>query len=427
MASRSTGVVTQTAVAVMAEIQPDREAALREQLERAGPGGQPADRVPFDQLPTVHFARFFVVPTSQDLRGQPLTPRLLFLANVDGPAEPFLRQLCALASGPLDRLYAHCRGYPGPTSLPEFLERQRVPVAAEYTNTIGRTVEQIRAEAALREAIERFLDRTADRWRGADPRRVRSAIQQYVREDPALAWAARPAPGPDLPYLLGEWGHLLLVLGGAILALPIVGLGLPIYLYLLRWHETRDQSRDVVPDDAWVQALAAQQDSAVQNPFTSVGFLKPGLFRRFTASLVLFTTGVLTRHVFKRANLLGVKTIHFAQWIFLDDKRRVVFCSNYDGSLESYMDDFVDKIAWALNAAFSNGVDYPPTSWLILEGANDEQRFKRFNLTHQLLTQLWYAAYPSLTALNIENNARIRAGLCGPMDRAAARAWLARF
>ena len=165
----------------------------------------------------------------------------------------------------------------------------------------------------------------------------------------------------------------------------------------------------------------------MQNPFTSAGLLKPGPFRRFTANLVLWGTNFLTRHVFNHASLIGVKTIHFAEWIFIDQKRRVVFTSNYDGSLENYMDDFVDKIAWGLNASFSNGLDYPKTNWLILNGAHDEQVFKRFNLMHQLVAPFWYAAYQGLTALNIDNNAEIRAGLYGAMDDAAARAWLRRL
>jgi hypothetical protein len=36
---------------------------------------------------------------------------------------------------------------------------------------------------------------------------------------------------------------------------------------------------------------------------------------------------------------------HFARWVFIDQKRRAFFASNHDGSLENYMDDFVDKIA----------------------------------------------------------------------------------
>jgi hypothetical protein len=37
---------------------------------------------------------------------------------------------------------------------------------------------------------------------------------------------------------------------------------------------------------------------------------------------------------------------------------------------------------------------------------------------------LWYSAYPGLSAVNIENNAQIRAGLHGEMSPAAAERWL---
>jgi hypothetical protein len=91
------------------------------------------------------------------------------------------------------------------------------------------------------------------------------------------------------------------------------------------------------------------------------------------------------------------------------------------------MDDFIDKVSWGLNAVFSNGVDYPRTNWLIFDGAKDEQAFKSYIRYRQAPTQVWYTAYGRLTGLNIENNARIRAGLSGPMDEAAATAWLRRL
>ena len=115
--------------------------------------------------------------------------------------------------------------------------------------------------------------------------------------------------------------------------------------------------------------LAALEDHLVQNPFTAIGHVKPGRFRRWTLVVILFYLDYATRHFFNRGDLSGVKTIHFARWVFIDGKRRVFFASNYDGSLESYMDDFIDKVAWGLNLVFSNGVGYPRTSWLVRGGA----------------------------------------------------------
>jgi hypothetical protein len=409
-------------VTVIAPILAGREPALRSLLEDLA--RDPA--VLFARLPYVHFARFFLMDAATDLQGRSLAPHLVFLADVDGPADPFLADLVRFAADGLDRIYAHCEDYPGGAARLDFLRSHQFDAAAIYINTRGRTVSQIKQEAQLRDAIQRFLDSHTDELRGATPRRVRAAILEFVEREPSLQWARHPIP-KDPAYLFGESIHFALVASAAIVLFPYILLGLPIWLWLLRRHEKADTPRDITPTDERIQALAAQEDHGVQNPFTSAGFLKPGLFRRFTASVVLFGTNFLTRHVFNHANLIGVKTIHSARWLFVDDKRRVIFASNYDGSLESYMDDFIDKIAWGLNATFSNGVDYPRTNWLILDGAHDEQVFKRFNLMHQLVAPFWYAAYQGLTALNIENNARIRAGLYGDMDDRAAQAWLRRF
>ena len=85
------------------------------------------------------------------------------------------------------------------------------------------------------------------------------------------------------------------------------------------------------------------------------------------------------------------------------------------------MDDFIDKVAWGLNAAFSNGYGYPKTRWLFFDGARDELAFKQFLRSHQHPTEVWFSAYPNLTARNIENNAQIRAGLYGRMTRRPGR------
>jgi hypothetical protein len=162
----------------------------------------------------------------------------------------------------------------------------------------------------------------------------------------------------------------------------------------------------------------------MQNQFIAAGFLKSGWFRHVTAVVILWLVGFGARHLFNNGNLAGVKTIHFARWILLDGAVRSVFVSNYDGSTESYMDDFIDKVAWALNAVFSHGAGYPATRWLLFGGARDEQAFKGFLRTHQLPTQVWYAAYDHLSALNIVDNAKIRAGLEGDMTDLETQKWL---
>jgi hypothetical protein len=181
------------------------------------------------------------------------------------------------------------------------------------------------------------------------------------------------------------------------------------------------------PDPEHARRLGRIEDYAAQNQFSAVGFVKPGWFRRTIVLVVLFAIDYAARHVFTRADLAGVKSIHFARWTMLDGRRRAIFTSNYDGSVESYMDDFIDKVAFGLNASFSHGENFPRTRFLFFEGARREDEFKDHLRIRQIPTQVWYSAYDQLSAANLHNNAMIRSGLFGTMTRADAAAWLRRL
>jgi hypothetical protein len=89
------------------------------------------------------------------------------------------------------------------------------------------------------------------------------------------------------------------------------------------------------------------------------------------------------------------------------------------------MDDFINKTGWGLNIIFSCGVAYPRTRWLIKDGSKNEQRFKDTNRRHQIPTQVWYKAYPGLTAFDLARNTRVRKGLQRRwMFKSGIRAWL---
>ena len=122
--------------------------------------------------------------------------------------------------------------------------------------------------------------------------------------------------------------------------------------------------------------LARLEDHDVTNQFTVLGSVKPSLFRSVTLTAILWLVDYGARHIYNRGRLGRIQTIHFARWAFLDGKKRVLFASNYDGSLEAYMDDFINKVGWGLNLVFSNGVGYPRTHWLVRDGSKSEQQFK---------------------------------------------------
>ena len=197
---------------------------------------------------------------------------------------------------------------------------------------------------------------------------------------------------------------------------------------MLRWLERTDPEIDEQATVGHIQRLAELEDRDVLNQFTALGSVKPGLFRRGLVVFILWLINYAARHVYNRGHLARVTTIHSARWVFLDSKRRLVFGSNYDGTLESYNEDFINKVGWGLNLSFSNGVGYPRTAWLVFGGSKDEQKFKRYIRRHQLGTEVWYNAHPGLTGPDLETNTLIRQGI---QKRALgddeAAAWLQLF
>jgi hypothetical protein len=420
----------QEALTVLAPIRPGAEERLREALAAAAAADPPDAAMPFGRMTGVHFARLFVLDADTAPDGTPLAEQLVLMSDVDAPLDRHLSELAEEGAAALDRVLRHCDGYPDPADYDgrlAYLRRHAVASAAAYVNTVGRGLDQILLEQRLRDAVEAYLDRCRDELAGSDALTVREQIRRFVAADEALRPALEPAQPPDLAFRVREAAHMVLVPAVLILLTPVLIAAVPVGAVLLRLHERRDVPDERPADDAHVALLASMEDHSIQNPFVAAGPLKPGPFRRLLTTSVLWIASYAVRHVFNHANLAGVKTIHFARWVFLDGKRRVVFASNYDGSVESYMDDFIDKVWWGLNAVFSNGVGYPRTRWLFFGGARDERAFKNILRTRQAPVQAWYTAYPDLTARNVENNARFRAGLSGTMSEQEAEAWLQRL
>ena len=151
------------------------------------------------------------------------------------------------------------------------------------------------------------------------------------------------------------------------------------------------------------------------------------MFRFALLKVVLALIELLGRVKFYKGSLGKIPSIHFARWAIINDGKYLLFLSNFDGSWEHYLGEFIDQAADGLTAVWSNAVNFPRTWNLVEGGAADEQRFKSYARGMQLYTQLWFSAYPFLSVVNVENNAAIRAGLWGELDADAAAAWLRRF
>lgn len=420
----------QVALTVITKIKPGSTQALKRYLGRIRTNRDRPPIIPFKDLSNVHFARWMVLEETTDLDGNPLPPQLVYLSNVDAPLSTHMEELATVAGEDLDKIYDHCLGYPAvgdrtPETRIVFLRSHQVASKPFYVNTIGRSVQQILQEEQLRQTLRHFLD--SQDWQGRQPEEVRAAIQNFVELQLDLSWAKFPPEAPDPGWQLRENLHKF---GLPLLLLPflplIVLLLLPAAL-LLRFHERREIPDPSSADPETANALRNDEDFGVQNQVVAIGHFKRGWFRKITSVVVLELADYLIRHFFTQGSLSGLNTIHFARWVTLDSDRRLFFTSNYDGSLESYMNDFIDKAAWGLNAIFSNGEGFPKTRFLFFEGIRDEQAYKRFLPTRQIPSQVWYSAYPHLSTENIKNNAAIRAELFSPQSHAETVAWLRRL
>ncbi|CAN7453105.1 hypothetical protein LJR084_003069 [Variovorax sp. LjRoot84] len=421
---------------VVAAIAPGREASLRKLLATMNvrPGVvDPANALlPFAAFPRLHFARFAVLgdATMADLEvfGLP-RPRLpiylVFMGDCDGPGREQLAELVQRAGEGLRRIFSHCKALDPRDDLLDWLIEHDRPVAAPYVNWIGRTVQQIREESALQRALSARVPRGVTDA-AVDPQTMRRQLLAFARAEQAAGRLVLTPPAQTpLDWQIRNLLHAIgLPLAGLVL-LPLLIVLLPVFLVLLRRHEKRDPEYCPRPRAAAVREMQELEDHDLSNSFTALGPVKPGLFRRWLVQLLLVLIAYACRHVFGRGHLGRVRTIHFAHWVFLDDKTRVLFASSYDGSHESYMDDFINKVAWGLNLIFSNGFGWPRTDWLIKGGAHHELRFKYYQRGHQLPTQVWYKAYPGLTLADLDRNRRIREGFERvEMSDAQVLAWL---
>lgn len=208
--------------------------------------------------------------------------------------------------------------------------------------------------------------------------------------------------------LVPQLGRLAGVhLGSRVLSALLLGVVTIVALAFMvgQWSLPTPQLGRPMPASPDLDTLKAQEDVRVINHMSAMVLLRPGRVRRYSLRLLLWTLQHTWFHTVladvKKGRLFSFSTVHFAQWVVLDQDR-YLFLSNYDHSFSRYLDDF-GNISFGLARLWGMGARTP--------GLSSLERFKDFARTWMTPYSVWYAAYPTTAVTQVWNNEALRRGL----------------
>ncbi|MBW3579831.1 MAG: hypothetical protein KY447_06870 [Actinobacteria bacterium] len=97
-----------------------------------------------------------------------------------------------------------------------------------------------------------------------------------------------------------------------------------------------------------------------------------------------------------RVALTKIGTVHFARFTFLDGDTKLAVITSYDGSFDTYINEFVNEIGEVFDKILAH-VSHPPP----LPVSAHRQEFLRYVAEHDVPSIDFYSAYPELTVLDI--------------------------
>ena len=470
-------VVDQSMVTVVCPI--TRPVPLDTVRDKVGAFGNPAiDEISgaLDIAGSIHFASLAVAATGKDAKSGLETGALVFEISGDGSTDDVIAAITQAVGHRLRPIFKDICGLPDGGSLEDFLKKHHIEISPSFGSTAGlvfsgtpgHSVRRILAEARLADSVREIVEK-ARAGTGNAPE-VLAETRRHVQSLDQFGWAFEPAesllerpPGnwgrafattlfapavfvsviavwlacAWLTYvkvfedpsgvnlrnvLIGATSLLLSALG--ILASAVLLLGL--CFWALRRLEDKDRPENTSVDISVLNEILAKEDHAAQNNLTAISTMKAGTLRRLALRLSFYLISISAQKVFKPGFLNTINTIHFARWVLLPGTDKLMFFSNYGGSWESYLEDFIAKASAGLTGVWSNTEGYPRTRWLFLDGARDGDRFKRWARRQQVPTLFWYSAYPHLNTTRIRINSRIRRGIASAVGN-EARDWLSLF
>ena len=402
----------QKAVALQIYIRKGREEEVKAKLQGLGNPANINKPSLLSQVnfPDAHYLRWLVAPAIT-IRNREIKASLIYSANIDGTYEDHYQRIIGIAGDFLHDLFLLCEGYESQSrdddTLLRFIRSHFISTPAFYIGAPNRSVDRIQNEARLHESLAQFVNESQEtldspvatiqairKWLSIDENQKIFSIGKEYFKTPRIYW---------IPALFVILLSLVVLIINALILYPLIHF----------FYETRLEplGLDINQLDAReVEAKMAPENQVYQNQLSQVFITKRGL-RRLVLWINLRMTNLLARTIFVKGQLLGTPTIHFARWLMIDGGRRFVFFSNFDGSYDEYLGDFVDNSGWGLNAIYGAAVGYPTTRFVMGGGAYKIGEFLAWGRYWQVETQAWYSAYPNLGLEQIINNSLLREGL----------------
>lgn len=410
------------ALTVIAPIDPAKRKTLDERLAAIADKPKTNDIFRPQDLPYTHFMRFVVIEGDGEL------PALLaWESNHDRVADTYIEAV--LHSSTIESVFHCCERFPRLVDdQVRWMLDHTVRASAFYTAYRGMPRDRVGNDRRVHDALRAAVD--SKTMRASLVKLPPSEIQRRLCEHVRVSH-------PDLDIRTPrdqEWrwwlGRILTAIG-FVFALPFLLLIAGPWWLVLR-HKERTDVPDPINRPVHDDKLHAEfEDQVTQNQLTHIVEIKPGWFRYTTLVTVMFAIDLLARIHFVRGNLAGITSIHFARWVIIKDRwskgtkrHRLLFFSNYDGSWESYLGEFVDRASNGLTGVWSNTVGFPRTRHLIKAGARDEEAFKQWARNHQIRTQVWWSGVPDSTVQNVLDDMWIRRYLDGGLPDDEVSTWL---
>ena len=169
----------------------------------------------------------------------------------------------------------------------------------------------------------------------------------------------------------GNIDHADIDWAAAFALIIVVAVFFALLALVLRRKEAADAVDEslVKPGDVQLIQDDENRPGLIQNQLTAVNTLKKGRFRLALLALGLLVIKLEVLHWFRSGFVVDIGTIRQAKWFRLKGTDQLIFQANFDGSWESYLEDFSNKAYQGQNAVWSHCEGFPRTRLMIADGA----------------------------------------------------------